>query len=748
MALGIKLPFGKGDAGKGDAGKGKTGKTAPAGNVAAGKAPVGGPEPGAAKAVAPRRGGSGIPVLGKLPVAQQYAALATALLAVFAVLTIVIAIDINQANQLTSGVSITGETLMHSQRLAKAVPNAVQGNNEGFAQLQQSRDRISTNLQSLGGEGDNKVSLTAAINPALDKVRAEWARTEKNATVVLQQQRNLTQLGQAIRAINTNNPQLLELAEQVAALRQQGGANSRELGAAGQLVMLTQRMAKNANALVAGDTIDPEVAFLLGKDTNTFRDLLQGLTKGNEALRLAAVTDAESKERLTDLEKSFAAYQGSVSGILGNMQRLVNAKQSALNIFNDNEKFKDSLTDLDAALQSEIKTRNINFVFMGLLGLLAAALLFLLFQVYRADQRSREHEAEAREQEAERRRDEAQQQEGAAKQLNDQNQAAILRLMNELAEVADGDLTVQTTVTEDITGAIADSVNFTIEELRNVVLRINQATAQVTTASENAQRTSAMLLTAQDKQSSEIRQTGESVLKMASDINEVSTGAKQSADVARQSLTAAEKGMAAVQNSISGMNEIRDQIQETSKRIKRLGESSQEIGEIVELISDITEQTNVLALNAAIQAASAGEAGRGFTVVAEEVQRLAERSAEATKQIGAIVKTIQTDTQDAVSAMEQSTQGVVEGAKLSDAAGQALSEIGQVSRQLSGLIDNISTTTSAQAQSAGAVAQNIQGILKINEQTATGTRQTAESVRQLAALAQELKASVSGFKVA
>ncbi len=738
MALGIKLPLGKG----------KADKTAQAAHAAAGKAPAAGPDTVAAKAAAPRSGGSGLPLIGKLPVAQQYAALATALLAVFAALAIVIAIDINQASQLTAGVSITGETLMHSQRLAKAVPNAVQGNSAGFTQLQQSRDRIAANLQSLAGEGDSKVSLPGTVNTVLDKVRVEWERTEKNATVVLQQQRNLTQLGQSIRAINTNNPQLLELAEQVAALRQQGGANAREVTAAGQLVMLTQRMAKNANALVAGDTIDPEVAFLLGKDTNTFRDLLAALTKGNEALRLAAVTDAESRERLADLEKSFAGYQASVSGILGNMQRLVNAKQSALNIFNDNEKFKDSLTELDASLQSEIRTRNINFVFMGVLALLAIAVIFMLFQVYRADQRARELEAEAREQEAERRREEAQKQEGAAKQLNDQNQAAILRLMNELAEVADGDLTVQTTVTEDITGAIADSVNFTIEELRNVVLRINQATAQVTTASENAQRTSAMLLTAQDKQSTEIRQTGESVLKMASDINEVSAGAKQSADVARQSLTAAEKGMAAVQNSISGMNEIRDQIQETSKRIKRLGESSQEIGEIVELISDITEQTNVLALNAAIQAASAGEAGRGFTVVAEEVQRLAERSAEATKQIGAIVKTIQTDTQDAVSAMEQSTQGVVEGAKLSDAAGQALSEIGQVSRQLSGLIDNISTTTSAQAQSAGAVAQNIQGILKINEQTATGTRQTAESVRQLAALAQELKASVSGFKVA
>jgi twitching motility protein PilJ len=430
-----------------------------------------------------------------------------------------------------------------------------------------------------------------------------------------------------------------------------------------------------------------------------------------------------------------------VAGILGNMQRLVNAKQSAQNVFADNEALKDKLSDLANGYEKASGDLRVYFFVMLALGVLALVVVFLLFQVYRADQQGREVEAE-------RRRAEAVKMEAEAKKVNDQNQAAILRLMNELAEVADGDLTVQATVTEDITGAIADSVNFTIEELRNVVLRINQATAQVSTASETAQRTSAQLLAAQDRQSNEIRQTGESVLKMAQDINQVSSGARQSADVARQSLAAAEKGMGAVQNSIAGMNEIREQIQETSKRIKRLGESSQEIGEIVELISDITEQTNVLALNAAIQAASAGEAGRGFTVVAEEVQRLAERSGEATKQIGAIVKTIQTDTQDAVSAMEKSTHGVVEGAKLSDAAGQALGEIGNVSRQLAELIEGISRTTSAQAESAGVVAKNIQEILHISEATSKGTRQTADSVRQLASLAQELKQSVSGFKVA
>ena len=334
----------------------------------------------------------------------------------------------------------------------------------------------------------------------------------------------------------------------------------------------------------------------------------------------------------------------------------------------------------------------------------------------------------------------------ASEQVNRENQDAILRLMNELGDLADGDLTVTATVSENITGAIADSINYTIEELRVLVGRINDAANRVTAATEIARQTSIELLDAAERQSTEIQEAGQSALAMARSMSAVSGNATESAKVARQSLTAAEKGTAAVQDSIKGMNEIRNQIQETSKRIKRLGESSQEIGEIVELISDITEQTNVLALNAAIQAASAGDAGRGFTVVAEEVQRLAERSAEATKQIAAIVKTIQTDTQDAVSAMEQSTQGVVEGAKLSDAAGQALSEIGQVSRNLADLIQDISTSTQDQADSATRVAGLMQDILHVTEQTTAGTQRTAQAVDELTALASELKGSVAGFK--
>ncbi|MGB8855958.1 MAG: methyl-accepting chemotaxis protein [Burkholderiales bacterium] len=330
---------------------------------------------------------------------------------------------------------------------------------------------------------------------------------------------------------------------------------------------------------------------------------------------------------------------------------------------------------------------------------------------------------------------------------NKKNQSAILQLLNEMGSLADGDLTVKAQVTEDITGAIADSMNYTIEELRVLVKGVNGASLRVSERTRLAQQVSERLLDATDKQSREIEETTAQVLRVAQSINQVSVNAGESAKVAQRSLDASEKGAGAVQNSIKGMVEIREQIQETSKRIKRLGESSQEIGEIVELIAGITEQTNVLALNAAIQAASAGEAGRGFSVVAEEVQRLAERSGEATKQISAIVRTIQTDTHDAVVAMEKSTQGVVEGARLSDAAGQALSEIGQVSKQLAALIQSISKATQDQAAATNTVAKNMREILTITKQTTEGTRETADSVLNLAELAGELKGSVSGFKL-
>jgi twitching motility protein PilJ len=519
----------------------------------------------------------------------------------------------------------------------------------------------------------------------------------------------------------------------VAALKLQSSAGVREIAAANQLVMLTQRIAKNASALLLGDAIDPEIAFLLGKDTNTFRDTIQALSKGSEAMRIGATTDPDTKRKLGELDASFGEYRAAVGGILGNMQKLVIAKQAGSQIFRDSEELLEVTNALAQAYQSSGMNRTAYGIVLLVLIALAIALVVLLARTYLTESQRQAEQAEQGRRETE--------------AVNRQNQDAILRLMNELGDLADGDLTVTATVSEDITGAIADSINYTIEELRVLVGRINDAAGRVTLATEIAQQTSNELLAAAERQSAEIKSAGQSVLSMASSMTAVSGDANQSATVARQSLAAAGKGARAVEDSIKGMNKIREQIQETSKRIKRLGESSQEIGEIVELISDITEQTNVLALNAAIQAASAGEAGRGFTVVAEEVQRLAERSGEATKQIGAIVRTIQTDTQDTVSAMEESTRGVVEGARLSDAAGQALAEIGEVSRALTTLIENISGATREAADSATKVARKMQEILLVTGQTTAGTQKTATAIGELAGLATELKGSVAGFKV-
>lgn len=417
------------------------------------------------------------------------------------------------------------------------------------------------------------------------------------------------------------------------------------------------------------------------------------------------------------------------------------ARAAERRISEDSEVIRLRLEALRDSLPESAGLRGRNGTLAAVASLMALLALCALFRAFLSESQQRARDAE-------RQRAGAERLEAEAKHADDRNRAAILRLRHELQRVADGDLTARATVCPDITGAIADSLNNSVEELRGLVSQINTTAGMVNEASSRAQMTASSLQAASEQQSREIRETGEAVLRMARQINEVSARASESALVARHSLSASQEGSRAVNNAISGMDGIRGQIQETAKRIKRLGESSQEIGEIVELISDITEQTNVLALNAAIQAASAGAAGRGFTVVAEEVQRLAERSAGATRQIAALIRAIQADAQDAVAAMERSTEGVVAGTKLSDEAGRALDEIGRVSTHLADLIDDFSSVTSKQAASAGTVAQSIQRMLLVAERTSEGTSQTAGSIRQLSGLAQQLKSSVSRFKVA
>ncbi len=524
-------------------------------------------------------------------------------------------------------------------------------------------------------------------------------------------------------------------------LKVQQGASPTEISAAGQLATLTQRIGKSSTEFLTMDGVSAEAVVLMGKDLNTFKDVAQGLLQGNAELRLPRASDPQTRQQLDALIKLFEQTRTQASAVLANLQGLVAAREAQSAIVTDSEPLRRNLEQLQSRLGQGTGIGTGSLVTLALAATLAVLCAVGLAYIPLVEGRKRQIVAETQMVDAERLQHDA-------KRVNDANQAAILRLMNELQTVAEGDLTQQATVTEDITGAIADSVNYTVEELRTLVASVQNTASRVAQTTADVDSTSTELLAASNEQMNEIQATGKSVLEMATRINLVSNQAQESAKVARQSLEAAESGLTAVQNAIGGMNAIRDQIQDTSKRIKRLGESSQEIGEITELISDITEQTNVLALNAAIQAASAGEAGRGFSVVAEEVQRLAERSADATRQITALVRAIQTDTQDAVAAMERSTQGVVEGAKLSDNAGTRLAEIDQVSRQLSDLIQQISDSALREANLANAVADSIQNIFAVTEQTSDGTRATAGQVRELSRMAEELRQSVARFKIA
>jgi len=441
---------------------------------------------------------------------------------------------------------------------------------------------------------------------------------------------------------------------------------------------------------------------------------------------IAKITDPEAVGRLNEANKLFEFVSGNVDEILATSPELLQIRSAVGLIYRGSQALLGSASDLSGSYASLAQSRKINTVGSYLLVFIALGAILCIGYILVRDTRRRLAETDEK---------------------NQRNQTAILRLLDEIADLADGDLTVQATVTEDFTGAIADSINYSIDQLRELVETINQTAVQVAAAAQESQDTATVLAEASEHQAQEIAGASAAINEMAVSIDQVSTNASESTAVAERSVAIANKGNQVVHNTIIGMDSIREQIQDTAKRIKRLGESSQEIGDIVGLINDIADQTNILALNAAIQASMAGDAGRGFAVVADEVQRLAERSSGATKQIEALVKAIQTDTNEAVISMEQTTSEVVRGAALAQDAGVALEEIEKVSQSLAGLIQNISNAARQQSSSASHISSTMNVIQEITSQTSAGTTATARSIGELAKLASEMRRSVSGFNL-
>lgn len=693
-------------------------------------------EPGAGGLFAwGRRGKSdgesrGLPLIGRLSFQRQLQILSTLVLLFLALTVATFGLTIWEGRVNRVQTTAATELKMLSQRLAILAEQAVRGQKDAFAKLASGQTAFATTLAALreGGEIDS-VRLTMpsdAAGASLAKVGETWSPVNDRIGVILKQQAGLVELQAKEEAIRRAGPRLRTLTQQLTVVTQERGEDPRAVAVAYQLHADVGNFDfTEANRLLSTDNPNPQVALGLSRNAATFERAASALVNGNKQLGIEPVRHPASLATASALQKLAAEFRDHAKSIVDGMTNLAAAKQAARDIGAASEPMLGSVDRLTAVYQEE------GAAYGGIVaGLVFAALtlgvLALIARAFVDDARKRALENE---------------------RANRRNEEAILRLLDDMSQLAEGDLTRHARVTEDMTGAIADAVNYAIDELRSLVNQINQAAGQLTDSTNQGRAVSGQLLQVAERQADEIQTTTSSVLEMAETMTSVSSNAAECAQVAEQSLAASQKGATAVNESIAGMDALREQIQETSKRIKRLGESSQEIGEIVQLIASITEQTNVLALNAAIQAAAAGDAGRGFTVVAEEVQRLAERSAEATKQIGAIVRTIQSDTHDAVQAMEQSTISVVEGAKRADGAGQALAEIRDVTNRLAELISSISDSAQAQRESAQTVARSMQGILNITQQTTKGTKWTADSMGQVNELAQKLKVSVSGFKV-
>jgi twitching motility protein PilJ len=635
-----------------------------------------------------------------------------------------------QNNRLSVASSASADLQLLTLKLVNHGHEILAGESQAFTDFAETKTRIDAIINDLYGHYGRE----ASVAPAIAMLMKAWAPLSKEAGVLLASKPAVSSLSANADRFAYNVPNLQAQLNEVVRALTVSGASAAQVYNTLQQVVIVGSMARRVTEMRAGGVGAPLAAEALARDSVVFSQVLQGLREGNRELGIVAVRHAGAMTELDQSQIQWSTMKSDLDAILASADGLFSADSAVATLTSGSEKMLDESKRVFTKFTAFGTTRDTrifpNFwfgVIFGVLSIVSVCCFIWSVAKARAHEHTMRHLSQV--------------------EYSNRNQQAILRLLDEISSLGEGDLTVKASVTEDITGAIADSINYAVDELRHLVATINDTSVRVALSTQETKTTAMQLAEAADQQAQQISSASERINEIAASIEQVSKNSGESAEVAQRSVIIAAQGAGVVRETIQGMDQIRDQIQETSKRIKRLGESSQEIGSIVELINDISEQTNILALNAAVQAASAGDAGRGFAIVADEVQRLAERTSGATLRIENLVKTIQSDTNEAVTSMENTTFEVVSGARLAEDAGTALSEIEQVSNALNNLIKNISVAAQKQSLAATDITKTMGLIRHITGQTSLGAGKTAESIGHLAQMATDLRRSVADFKL-
>ena len=635
-----------------------------------------------------------------------------------------------QGSRLSGASTSAADLQVLSQQLANQGRDAVSGNAAAFKAFSQTKSEVDSTVAEL----QSRFGEEPGVSSALASLAAVWKPLGDSASQIMASEPAVLALAGNADRFAAQVPNLQAHLSEAVRTMSASGAPSTQVFNTLQQVVVVGTMSRRVTEIRAGGPGAAGAGDALARDSVIFSQVLDNLINGNEELGLVPVRNDAALAALKQSQKLWEEMRKDLDAILASSRDLFAAQGAAASLVAGSDKMLQSsqkLFDAFSAFGSVRDTRLFPNFWLGIVSGLVALVSLVAFVWSSVRSRAREQEIRYQSQ----------------VEFNSRNQQAIMRLLDEISSLGEGDLTVKASVTEDMTGAIADAINYAVDELRHLVATINDTSVQVSASSQETQATALQLAEASNHQAEQITAASERINEIATSIEQVSRNSTESAEVAQRSVVIAAEGAGVVRETIQGMDQIRDQIQETSKRIKRLGESSQEIGSIVELINDISEQTNILALNAAVQAAAAGETGRGFAVVADEVQRLAERTSGATRRIEGLVQAIQADTNEAVNSMEQTTAEVVSGARLAEDAGTALTEIERVSNALNDLIKNISGAAQQQAGAAADITRTMDVVRQISGQTSRGAGQTADSIGHLAELAAELRRSVADFKL-